>query len=229
MKRSLFNLIAALLLCFVASSVSAQFSGSGSGTADDPYRIYNAVQLNQVRNFSGNQYFSLEADIDMTDWIAENNPVQGWQPIGNSNNSFNGYFDGNGHTISHLWINRSDTDYIGLFGYVRNGHISNLHIINSAIEGKYYVGGVIGYYEHTGNSETWRERTISNCSFNGIIKGEQYVGGLIAYISSEATNVHLKISDCLSDCNMNTSISNAGGMVGYIDNDYYGFILPCFP
>lgn len=79
MKRLLVNLFVTLLFCSVTIPLSAQFSGSGSGTAGDPYRIYNAVQLNQVRNFLGqsNVYFSLEADIDMTDWIAENNPMQG--------------------------------------------------------------------------------------------------------------------------------------------------------
>ena len=125
MKRLLVNLFVTLLFCSVTIPLSAQFSGSGSGTADDPYRIYNAVQLNQVRNFLNEEdvYFSLEADIDMTDWIAENNPVQGWQPIGNSSSAFKGVFNGNGHIISNLWINRPDTDYIGLFGYVSDGNV----------------------------------------------------------------------------------------------------------
>lgn len=121
-------LIAACCLVFPAG-MFAQFSGSGSGTKDDPYRIFNAVQLNQVRHFCGQGvvYFSLEADIDMTQWIAENNPSQGWLPIGDASSAFAGYFNGNGHTISNLWINRPNTDNIGLFGKI---DISDAKIIN---------------------------------------------------------------------------------------------------
>lgn len=184
MKRSLSNLFAALLLCCVASSVSAQFSGSGSGTADDPYRIYNAVQLNQVRNFVNKDdvYFSLEADIDMTDWIAENNPVQGWQPIGNSDNtSFRGNFDGNGHTISNLLINRPDTDYIGLFGYVYNGTISDLTLSNINYIGSNYTGGIVGCLFNDINNTV----QLSQCSVvNSQIKGKTYVGGIIGWVKN---------------------------------------------
>ena len=115
------SLFTAICCAIIPVCVSAQFSGSGSGTKDDPYRVFNADQLNQVRNFVGKTdvYFSLEADIDMTQWIAENNPSQGWLPIGGgSTSSFSGIFNGNGHTISNLWINRPNPDLfsIGLFG-----------------------------------------------------------------------------------------------------------------
>ena len=78
-KLFLKSLFAAACCLIFPAGMSAQFSGSGSGTKDDPYRIFNADQLNQVRNFAEKTdvYFSLEADIDMTQWIAENNPSQG--------------------------------------------------------------------------------------------------------------------------------------------------------
>ncbi len=79
----------------------AQFSGSGSGTEKDPYLIFYAEQLSQLRNFLNkpNVYFKLMSDIDLTEWIEENSPVQGWQPIGVEKTPFKGIFDGNGHTI----------------------------------------------------------------------------------------------------------------------------------
>ena len=51
------------------------FSGSGSGTESDPFLIFNPVQLNDVRNSVGHSgvYYKLMSDIDMTEWIAENN------------------------------------------------------------------------------------------------------------------------------------------------------------
>lgn len=78
MKRLL--LIWALFLCSLTAAF-AQFSGSGSGTKDDPYLIFYAEQLNQMRNFLGKDsvYFKLMSDIDLTNWIEENNPEQGWQ------------------------------------------------------------------------------------------------------------------------------------------------------
>ena len=71
MKR--FLLIWALFLCSL-STAFAQFSGSGSGTEDDPYLIFYAEQLNQMRNFLGKDsvYFKLMSDIDLTNWIEEN-------------------------------------------------------------------------------------------------------------------------------------------------------------
>ena len=115
MKRLL--LIWALFLCSLTAAF-AQFSGSGSGTKDDPYLIFYAEQLNQMRNFLGKDsvYFKLMSDIDLNDWIEENNPGQGWQPIGVRSSHFKGVFDGNQHSISGLQINRPSEDLIGFFG-----------------------------------------------------------------------------------------------------------------
>ena len=80
----------------------AQFSGSGSGTENDPYLIFNPIQLNEVRNYLGNSnvWFKMMYDIDLEEWLADNNPSQGWQPIGNSSSKFKGHFLGMGHRIS---------------------------------------------------------------------------------------------------------------------------------
>ena len=108
----------------------AQFSGSGSGTENDPYLIFNPIQLNEVRNYldNSNVWFKMMYDIDLEEWLADNNPTQGWQPIGNATSKFKGHFEGNGHKITGLIINRSTTDYIGFFGYTDGAAISNLII-----------------------------------------------------------------------------------------------------
>lgn len=59
----------------------AQFSGKGSGTKDDPYLITTANELNQTRN-NLEACYKLMRDIDLTEWLSENNPSQGWMPIG---------------------------------------------------------------------------------------------------------------------------------------------------
>ena len=154
MKR--FLLLGALFLCSVLTTF-AQYSGSGSGTASDPYLIFYADQLNQVRNFLNRDgvYFKLMSDIDLTDWIEQNNPSNGWQPIGVSSSAFKGIFDGNNHIISGLTINRPSTDNVGLFGYIDAATIKNL-IVKGNIEGANQVGGICGA---AGTA------TFSNCDF----------------------------------------------------------------
>ena len=125
MKR--FLLIWALFLCSL-STAFAQFSGSGSGTKDDPYLIFYAEQLSQVRNFLNKEgvYFKLMSDIDLSDWISENAPKEGWRPIGVDSSPFKGIFDGNGHKISNFMINRPGTTNVGLLGYAENATIKNI-------------------------------------------------------------------------------------------------------
>ena len=54
------------------------------------------------------------ADIDLSS-------VENWEPIGNDSTKFTGIFDGNGHVIKNMTINRPDTNYVGLFGYTDSG------------------------------------------------------------------------------------------------------------
>ena len=159
MKRLLTS--AVLFLCCTAISF-AQFSGSGSGTENDPYLILNPIQLNQVRNFlnNNNVYFKLMSDIDLTDYIEDEDPYQGWQPIGTSNYPFAGIFDGNGKTVSGLIINRPNDDDIGLFAKIASATIKNLKMDNCTIKGNNRVGILTG--NAIGSS-------IFNCTINGVI------------------------------------------------------------
>ena len=111
MKRLL--TLAVMFICCMATSF-AQFSGSGSGTENDPYLILNPIQLNQIRNFPRGAYFKLLADIDLTEFIEDEYPNVGWLPI----NIYGCNLDGNGKTISGLWINRDNTDEVGLFRFL---------------------------------------------------------------------------------------------------------------
>lgn len=75
MKRKILSI--ALLLC--STMMFAQFSGSGTGTESDPYLIYNENQLAQVANFLGQEgvVFKLQKDLNISNYIAENNPNTG--------------------------------------------------------------------------------------------------------------------------------------------------------
>mgnify|MGYP001348614978 FL=1 len=97
MKKNLFVLC--LLLC-TTTLVRAQFGGKGAGTDSDPYQITNADELFEVRNDLLASYKMMN-DVDLEQWIEEDNPTQGWSPIGNTDTPFQGTFDGNNKVIMH--------------------------------------------------------------------------------------------------------------------------------
>ena len=187
----------------VEKSGTVSFSGSGSGTESDPFLIFNPVQLNDVRNSVGHSgvYYKLMSDIDMTEWIAENNPQQGWQPIGNLSSMFKGTFIGNGKKITGLTVNRSTTDYVGFFGYVHSAKITDL-TIEGNIVGNNDTGGIFG---KANVSE------IDNCRFIGDIKGAARVGGIVGYsVLSNINNAHFS-------GNITAEGVFSGGVIGRAD------------
>jgi hypothetical protein len=70
----------------------------------------------------------------------------GFEPIGNYSNEFTGTFDGKGYKITNLYINRSTTDYVGLFGFTGSGsEIKDVGLEEVNVSGDLYVGGLVGY------------------------------------------------------------------------------------
>ena len=206
MKRLL--TFGALFLCSLLTF--AQFSGSGSGTESDPYRITNAIHLNQLRNFLNkeNVYFKLMSNIDLEDFLENENPSQGWQPVGTPSVPFKGILDGNGKTISGLWINRGSSDQVGFFGSL-NGTVKDLTLKGSFVKGKDNVGFLAGT----------SIATISNCKIEGNVNGNSQVGGCIGYSNPvNMTNVSFS-GDVIG-------ISNyVGGIIGKAEST--GYLTDC--
>ncbi len=203
MKRLL--TLAAIFLCCMATSF-AQFSGSGSGTENDPYLILNPIHLNQLRNYLNQSgvYFKLMADIDLTEYLEDESPSQGWQPVGSSSSAFKGIVDGNGKTVSGLWTNRAGTDYVGFFGKTDGAKIDNLNVLASTIVGKDKVGGIAGDL-HNG--------TMTNCTFEGKVKGGSQVGGLCGNAESGT----------ITDCHSIVEVIGTGDCIGGICGQYGTF------
>lgn len=189
------------LLVIQNASESPLFS-SGRGTETDPFSITEAAHLDNVRKFNSSGYFfSLQDDIDLGAYIpAEGN---GWEPIGTSDNGFMSVFSGNGHTVSGLWIDRPNTDYIGLFGYAKNALISDVRLVlgEKGITGGSYIGGIIGRS---------MESVISGCSVNGNISGNSYVGGIVGAGSGDF------IECCYTEGTL-CCTGNVGGIIAYGD------------
>jgi len=214
----------------IAATCGTGFAG-GTGTEADPYKIAEAENLDAISNCLGfsysNIYYELQNDIYLGSYIA--NSSAGWQPIGNisdySYTRFYGKFNGNGHKVSGLWINRPAANYVGLFGYVV-GAVRNVGVEidngKGGIVGYSYIGGLVGYKEGgtisnsyatgnvTGNSFdvgglVGRGDTIINSYATGNVSGTSGIGGLVG---SGVT-----ISNSYATGNV-TGNYNVGGLVG---------------
>ena len=93
-----------------------------------------------------------------------------WQPIGTTENPYQGTFDGQGHTISGLYIDDNTTNNVGLFGNVApEAVIKNLGVTDSYIAGNENVGAICGK----------SEGTIVNCYTVSEVKGSKNVNPLV--------------------------------------------------
>jgi len=171
---------------------------AGTGTAIDPYIITDADQLNSVRNKLGSSY-KLGNDIDLSSY-------SNWEPIGSSSSIyFYGRFDGAGHTITGLTINRTDMDNVGLFGWVgSSGKIENVKLVNVNVTGRSTVGGLVG--RNYGGS-------ISYSSVSGnVASSGNYLGGLVG-------DNYGKIGKSFSSATVKGSTYYyVGGLSGYANN-----------
>ncbi|MDO5343056.1 MAG: leucine-rich repeat protein, partial [Bacteroidia bacterium] len=139
-------------------------SGKGDGSQGNPLEIENYVNLYgfaiEVSIMgSENLYGKLTADIVGNSNVldANGNPNPGtykeWLPIGSSDKAFCGEFNGNGHTISGLYHNHSDSS-VGLFGKTGEGaYIHDLGLVDSYMSGGGLNGGICGdmAYGHIDN------------------------------------------------------------------------------
>ncbi len=101
---------------------------------------YGAIQISSIEelqkiekdpNYPLNGSYELVQDIDASEtknW----NGGKGFDPIGEDYyDPFTGIFDGKGHKIRNLYINRPDEDNVGLFGVVGSGgEVKNLGLEN---------------------------------------------------------------------------------------------------
>ena len=204
----------------VMASTNEQYN---IGTAQELWDF--ATEVNGGNTFSGITV-NLTADIAL-DCDSDNQ----WIPIGTyiQNTTvecgFNGIFEGNGHSISGIYID-TEEDYQGLFGF-NTGIIRNVNVADSYINGIEDVGGIVGY--NFGSDEY--EGLIYNCNFSGTIsagkiengtaKGSNKIGGIAGY------NVKGTIEKCYNSGSITTVAGGqaAGGIVGI---NSHGTISECY-
>ena len=209
----------------------------GDGTADE-FHISTLAELKGFRDLvnsgvsfanssssDNGKHIYLDADIDLGG--------EEWIPIGlTKDKAFGGHFYGQGHTISNLKVTRQ-TDYAGLFGYVRNysdqyggtdkapyinykAGIEDLTIRNVTITGATNAGAFAGMLYKSGNAHTWYAGVMqfNNLKLTGNVRIEgTYAGGLFG---GEWTDVRLNMSNITVDVNDGSYVSGtakAGGII----------------
>jgi hypothetical protein len=182
------------LCCFyvIISFASAlSFSGNGSGTESDPYQITNVHQLQEM-NDDLYAHYILMNDIDASETREWNvgdhdgdpettlDSAMGFVPIGdfieeNPTAGFTGTLDGQGYTISSLYINRPLERNVGMFGCIADGsYVHDVNIAFSYVRADIVVGGFVGrVYAFYLNSEVY----IDSCSSQSNVFGNLIIGG----------------------------------------------------
>jgi len=175
----------------------------GSGAADDPYVITSVEELQAMNDDLDAQYV-LGNDIDASS-TANWNGGEGFEPIGSGAGTlpdpFTGSFDGNGHAISGLTIDR-DSSQVGFVARL-TGVVDNVEFEAADIEGVRRVGVVVAHNDGTirnvsASGEVWgveavggvagsSEGTITGATSQVDVRGTEPVGGLVGVVGGEVS------------------------------------------
>lgn len=199
----------------------------GNGTVNNPFRISTAAELAWFRDYvngtivddgkaAGTTHPSasamLTADIDLKNYChaaEDGKELLSWIPIGNYSNRWEGNMDGQGHTISNLYIKTAQKN-VGFFGYTTDGAtIQDLIFDNAKVENvsttnkKTDCTGILAGYAY-GDSPSHIKgiKTTNNCT----VIGQDNTGGIVG--SAEIN---------LENCENHSSVKgtdNVGGIAG---------------
>ena len=219
----------------------------GDGSSESPFLIATAEELkwyaNYVNGESGDNVVHTTAcaklmnNIDLSTVCGEGKG--NWTPIAkygiytfNGEYHFDGVFDGNGYTISNLYINDKNGSNLGLFGYVtpttKKTSVKNLKMASVQIVGKTDIaavctsgynatfenievisGSIAGFSDIYGISGC--RGSAKNCINRADVTASRYnVAGVISTIQDEASN-------CSNYGKITTGTGWAGGIAGGSD------------
>ena len=217
---------------------------TGKGTEAEPFILKTADHLAWFRDYVNTGKTSACAkiadDVDAIDMstvchkadAATNTKELSWDPIGNSDNKYQGTFDGNGKTIRNLYIN-STIRYKGFFGYAVDCRIKNITFDNAKVKNTdvYGTGILAGAFEkgtienikilancsvegteNTGGIAGAGAGNISNCENRAMVNGTNKVGGIVGNCYDNT------ISSCANYGAVTGTGYAVGGMVGYFSS-----------
>lgn len=180
----------------------------------------------------------LTADIDLKNYChaaEDGKELLSWLPIGNSYDRWKGNMDGQGHTISHLYIKTAQI-YVGLFGYTEDATIQNLTFDYAKVENVSTCTGILAGYAfaysnspaHIKGIKTTKNCTVigqgrtggivgdaqinlENCENHSSVKGTSDVGGIAG------SSTYKNIKCCTNYGTVENNNSSIGGIIGNAD------------
>jgi hypothetical protein len=187
------------------------------GCVDHPFgedlEIETWYDLDAVRNNLDNHH-TLMNDLDSNtagyEELASSaaDGGNGWEPIGTWSDRFTGSFDGQGHKIKDLFIDRPSEENVGLFSFVAEGGvIKNIRVVDVAVTGRDSVGGLVG--ENSG--------TVSNSYSSGGVTGDDGVGCLVGWNKGNVSDNSHSTSNVTGDDGVGCLV---GWNTGTVSNSY---------
>ena len=169
-----------LIVLAIATLMAGMVGCGGSGSA---IKIRTWYDLDDIRaDLTGSYVLMNNLDFATAGYEGLASPTanggKGWDPIGRGLDWFYGTFDGYGHRICDLFVNRPDEINVGLFGVVGQGlvlkgEIRNVGVVNFTVTGDRNVAGLV--------AASFVANTVANCYATGTVTGNEFVGGLVGY------------------------------------------------
>lgn len=207
------------------------------GSCENPFLIATPAELNNTRN-NLSACYKLTADIDLN--VSPYNTGTGWVPIGDDTNVFTGNFDGQGYTISNLYINATG-NYKALFGGATGASFGNITFTNIYVEGgSNYQSALVGIAQSVDFYNISVSGVMTDVSIAGAVAG-RLQGGTANYITSNISmtsrsnsgNIGSIIGYVYLAGDINNSVSygdvycyddSCGGLVGIHDGGLYNSV-----
>ena len=190
----------------------------GDGVAEGDQASYTAAFLDPLPGMgcpaagcagyeigTGSEEVSLNIDLD----VPRFNTGAGWAPIGHYQTEFWTTFEGNGNTISGLFIDRPCTRQVGLFGIVQSwGTIRNVGLTGVNVTGGATTGALVGL-SHGDILHSYATGAVSSG-----VAGSTFFGGLVGTLFTRGATITASYADVTVSGGDRTR--GVGGLVGQV-------------
>lgn len=176
------------------SEMASQVFAGGNGTVESPFRIASVEQLKEVRGMMAS-HFLQTGELDLS---GEN-----WEPLGGQDHAFIGVYDGGGHPLDQLTVDRSGQDMTGLFGHADGATLRHIHLTGADVTGRDEVGALAGRI---------RDTRLDFSRADGQVTGENAVGGLVGDSETSDMTDTYAVTDAQGD-------DAVGGLMGRSSGD----------
>lgn len=186
-------------VCVEGESMPYLTMYAGRGTAENPYKIHNADEFNQLTRLGlgdagKGKYFVQTADIEPTATMAS---------VGSADAPFQGVFDGNGYRFINPYTMNSADGFSGLFSIVGDSAVIKNVTITNAKQSGTVAGGIAG--QSMGR--------IENCTIeSGEVRARKDAGGIVG------ENIYGTVINCRNYAAVLAEETGAGGIAGYNNN-----------